>query len=272
MSYIPAGKAGNALLQAAYIIELEHSFPQEDFRSIDKMSSAWQNALPRRTVSKGGIFVNPQTPQIQIDDSLITGLSYEFLNGDGTIRESLRLEGNRVIYLMGEYTIWNEVWPRATKILEPIIQHLSVNNTIIAYSSEYTNLFVVKGDYFENDLSGLFRPGNELVPQHIFDRKLNWHSHTGFFEEKNEPASHRLLTRINLDIRDNSELKKRELTLLIFHSLSPPRDPFSQAVQPLPKEITSLGLGNFRILHINAREVLKKLLCYEMLQCIGMKT
>ena len=269
MNYIPAGKANNALLQVAFIIEFERNFTQEEFQLVDNSHTNWKSSLPRRSVVKGGLILNPQSPQINLDQSVILGYKYDLFNEDGTICEGLHLQGNKVIYLVGEYTVWNEVWPKVTKILEPVLQLLPDSNNVISYSSEYTDLFLVQGDYFNNDPASLFSNDSDLIPKHIFERKLNWHSHTGYFEEIDEPVLHRHLTRLNIDIRDNSDLQQRELTMRLFHSIKSPQTPLSHESLPLPEEIASLGLDNFPILHFKARELLKKLLCNDMLEKIG---
>lgn len=269
MNYIPAGIANNALLRVAFIIEFERNFSQEELQSVDNNHTDWKSSLPRRSVVKGGLVLNPQSPQINLDQSVIFGFKYNLFNKDGTVREGLHLQDNKVIYLVGEYTVWNEVWPKATKILEPVLQLLPESNKVISYSSEYTDLFLVQGDYFNNDPTSLFRSDSDLIPKHIFKRKLNWHSHTGYFEEIVTPVLHRHLTRLNIDIRDNNNRQQRELTMRLFHSITPPHKPLSQESLSLPEEITSIGLDNFRILHLKARELLKKLLCNDMLEKIG---
>lgn len=269
MKYVPAGKANNALLQVAFIIEFERNFSQEDFLSVNSMRSAWFKELPRQMITDG-LPSAPLFPNTHSSTGPINGLVYEELNRDGTVRMGLSIEKNKLIFLVGEYTKWNLVWPIVEKILKPVHQYLYRKNFVGVYSVEYKNLFLYKGDYFDSDISELLKPDNFLIPHHIFERKLNWHFHTGFFEEKVDPAAHRLLTRINFDMRDNLDSEQRELTLFLFFSLFPPGIPYSKTLQPLPDEIIFKGLDNFKTLHNNARETMKQLICKDVLKVIDL--
>ena len=101
-------------------------------------------------------------------------------------------------------------------------------------------------------------------------RKLNWHPHTGFFEERNDPIPHRILSRINLDLRDNGALKRRELIAVLFHSMMGTTTPFDGKNASLPPELARRCLENFRDLHDIDRDTIRLPLCDEMLKEIGL--
>lgn len=122
----------------------------------------------------------------------------------------------------------------------------------------------------EFDASNILDRKSPYLPQHIFERKLNWHAHTGYFDEIATPAKHRVLTRINADLRDDVELKSRELTLVLFHSLMGWGEPYVDGQPPLPSEIVSLGLKNFETLHQIDKTVLRSLLAAGMAKRIGL--
>lgn len=61
---------------------------------------------------------------------------------------------------------------------------------VLSFSAEYLNLFVYSNEYLSLDLSKLIRDNNGITPSKITERKLNWHLHTGFFDEESEPVTH----------------------------------------------------------------------------------
>ena len=140
---------------------------------------------------------------------------------------------------------------------------------VYSFSTEYLNLFVYSGKYLNIDMSKLIRENNGITPSKITERKLNWHLHTGFFDEINEPVPHRSLTRVNFDLRDSKYSNKRELTLLLFQSLRSQNKESEPNSRNLHEEIKSLGLENFSNLHDKVRQILKQLICDEMLDQIG---
>ena len=243
-------------------------FRKRNSTKVDLGRETWRDILPRRSVSRGAM-VDPNSPRILLDQSQIVGLSYEYLNADGSIQKGLRIEENRVAFLIGNYTHWDEIWPEIEGILRTVIDRIDDGNPIRAFSSEYTDLFVAEGAHEEFDASQILKAESNLLSGHIFERKLNWHMHTGFFEFIDDPAPHRVLTRVNLDLRDNSDKKRRELTIVLFHSLSGISTPFV-GVDDLKDAISERGLENFRHLHDIDRKTVQKILCDDMLERIGL--
>ena len=261
MNFKPKGNNRNALLKVAFIIEFEHEFSQEDYFRIDSKKNLWAETLPGKLIIPND---SPFQPQLG------SGLVYQYFNSDGSIRQSLTLEGNKIVYFVSDYTKWDVIWPPILKILDPIYNYLKSKNAVYSFSTEYLDLFVYDGKYNRMDLSKVLRPNNGIIPSQVVDRKLNWHLHTGYFEVESDPVLHRLLTRINLDLKDNSNRNSRDLTLLLFQSIMPIHKEYTPSNEFLPDEITTKGLLNFRALHENARALLKQLLCDEMLIKIGL--
>lgn len=269
MSFEPAGTNGNAILEVAFVIDFEKDFSQEELDWIDSKRDIWIRILPRRIIEPILDNIPPPFFPNKIENNQSIGLSYQYLNPDGSIRHSLNVERNRIVYFVSEYTKWHEVWPPINGILEPIYNYLSSRMNVLSFSTEYLNLFVYSGKYLSVDLSKLIRENNGITPAEITERKLNWHLHTGFFGEENEPVPHRSLTRVNFDLRDRKYSNKRELILLLFQSLRPQNKESIPTSIYLHEEIKSLGLENFSTLHDKVRQVLKQLICDEMLNQIG---
>lgn len=268
MEYRPAGKLDNALQQVAFLIELNEAFSQKELQDIHSKRSLWVESLPRISVNRGFVFQSAR-PNLELDDQTIVGLSYEYLKADGSIQSGLRIDGNRILYIIGEYSRWETIWPDVSSILNNIIEAVP-EKKIVAYSSEYTDSFLAVGSYFDFDATCILNKGSELISSHVFNRKLNWHSHTGFFEEISEPARHRTLTRINIDLKDKIDEQERELSIVLLLSMSGYMEPFATS-SSVPKEVLERGLDeNFFLLHQRARDLMKDLLVEDMQRRISL--
>jgi hypothetical protein len=148
---------------------------------------------------------------------------------------------------------------------------LSPKRTIISYSSEYTDRFHGVGNYNDFDASKIFKSDSPYLSPHIFSRKKNWHSHTGYFEPNLDDDNYRILTRINADLIDNVEENAREVRLLLFHSIKGMAEPYSEEPDPLPAEILNRGLQNFKYLHELDKNILREIVTQEMAAAIGLQ-
>ena len=268
MEYSASGRSDNALQRVVFIVQFRQDFSEQDFERFDNNSKNWREELPRRSVSNA-VLLQPGSNRVAFDDERIVGLSYEALLKDGAVEFGLRFDESRVLFLAGRYTRWAEVWPHAQKFLGAAIELVPKENPVISFASEYTDLFKATGKYEEFDASGILRQGSRFIPSHVFERAENFHFHTGFFETRDKPSRHRVLTRINADLRDNDEEKTRDLSMVLFHQISSHREPWS-GENGLGKEILDRGLENFDSLHQIDKDVLREILNDQMSNSIGL--
>ena len=194
--YEPAGVGENALVRVVFVVQFAKNFTQDEFRKIDELAVTWRNELPRRSTDNALLF-NPANNKATPDPNAIVGLSYEALMKNGNPEFGLRVEQSRIMFLVGEYTHWNEIWPIAKRHLTWAIEQVASQNSIINFSCEYSDLFRYTGEYFDFRSEGFFRDDSDLVPSFIFDQVLNFHFHSGYFTDLKSPDPHRILTRIN---------------------------------------------------------------------------
>jgi len=262
-----AAQSTNALQRVAFIVEFSREFSEAEFRQFDDTSKSWRNEYPKRSVVNAA---SVRSNQIMLDESKVVALSYEALMKDGSVEWGLKFDGNRILFFAGKYTRWNEIWPSVSRHLKPALELVQNDNPVISYATEYTDLFRAIGDYFCFDASHLFQRGSKYVPSHIFGRTENFHFHTGFFETLNEPAKHRVLTRINADLRDGAEKNVRELSIVLYHQISSCYEPWGGSALRLDKKIVSRGLDNFAALHDIDKATLKEILNHDMSEKIGL--
>ena len=266
--YSPAGRGDNALQRVVFILQFTSEFSGEDFERFDQNSKAWRDDLPRRSVTNA-VLLQTGSNKVAFDGDKVVGLSYEALMKDGSVEFGLRFDESRILFLTGKYTNWAEIWPQASSYLKMAMELVPSGNPVLSFATEYTDLFQARGEYSDFDPGRILRSGSRYVPPHVLDRKENLHFHTGFFEKLSDPVEHRLLTRINADLKDNEEKKTRDFSIVLFHQLSSHQEPWGDAMS-LPKEVLDRGLDNFVNLHEIDKSVLREILNDEMCKGIGL--
>ena len=266
--YTPEGSAKNALERVVFIVQFAKDFTVEDFARLDDKTNGWREVLPRRSQGNA-VLLQPGSSRVSFDEEKVISLSFEALKRDGSIELGLRFEESRILFIVGNYTHWEEIWPQVSEHLGKAISIIPEENEIVSFASEYADLFRAKGEYEEFEADKILRRGSKYIPDHIFDRKENFHFHTGFFNTHSDPADYRILTRINADLRDNENEKSRDLSIILFHQVMPINKPSEEEIK-LPKEIVYRGLKNFSFLHDVDKEVLREIVNDQMANDIGL--
>ena len=268
MEYSPAGRSANALQRVVFIVQFSKEFSKDDFERFERNSGRWRDEFPRRSVTNA-VRLQPGSNRVTLDESEVAGLAYEALMKDGSVEFGLRIDKSRILFLVGKYTRWDEIWPRASDHLKKAMELVPDDNPVVSFATEYTDLFRATGNYSDFDASCFLHPNSQYVPSHIFDRSGNFHFHTGFFQTLDNPAKHRMLTRINADLKDNEEKRSRDLSIVLFHQISSYREPWGGDAG-LDKKIIGRGLDNFVELHEFDKGMLREILNDEMSTKIGL--
>lgn len=268
MEYTAGGQNAKALQQVVFVVQFARAFSDVEFAKIDEASREWRNDLPRQSVSNA-VLIQPETAQVAIERGKITTLSFEAIMKDGSVEFCLKFEGNRILFLDGKNSRWAEFWPKAGLHLANAISLVSQDNNIVSYAAEYLYLFRGKGEYKEYNVANILKSSSRLIPKHIFNRSENFHFHTGYFETIDQPIGHRILSRTNVDLRDNDQNRTRDLSIEIFHSILPFSEPWERSTT-LPKQILDRKFKNFEILHDLDKKVLLEILNNDMSQNIGL--
>lgn len=261
-------REANALQRVLFAIEFSREFSETEFSAFGHPSYPWVRELPRRSVSNA-VSLQIPTNRIVPEENKVVGLSYELFKNDGSIKSGLKFDNKHILFIVGEYTSWNEIWPNACRYLKPALGLALNNNSIVSFAVEYTDLFFATGDYSRFDARKLLKLGSEYVPPHVFDRTQNFHFYTGFFKTLLDPAEHRVLTRINADLKDGAKRDERELSIVLYHQILARHDPWGGKLE-LDGKVVERGLDNFSTLHDIDKATLKEILNPNMAQEIGL--
>lgn len=266
MEYTAEGRGSNALQHVVFVVQYAREFSDEEFQAFDDAPKAWETDLPDR--SKANSLIVASNPQrLELQGQQVGYLSYESKFDDGSTEFGLRLERSRIVFTVGKYTNWMEIWPKAERHLQQAMELVPEGNIIVSYASEYLDLFKAKGDYESFEANKILRRDSRLIPQHVFERRENFHFHTGYFEVFETPSENRVLTRINVDLRDSADDEVRDMSILLFHQLVPSRKS-EEYNQQSHETFLARGLKNFKLLHDLDKKVLLELLNDDMAQRI----
>ena len=264
----------NALKSVVFIVQFSQKFEETEWRVFDDSSQLWRQEFPRRSVINA-VLVNPLKDQPITNTNKTVGISYERMHPDGSVELGLKFEENRILFIVGKYTNWADIKRQISPYLKSALELVSKNNSITSYAVEYNDIFFAEGNYSEFNARSLFQFESKFIPSHIFDRTENFHFHTGYFETFKDPVKHRVLTRINVDLKDSATKNVRELSIVLFHQILSYLEPWTSENRwiqepALHKQITDRGLENFVTLHEIDKTILKEILNDKMSTQIGL--
>ena len=269
MRYSANGTGENALQKVVFVVQFSEYFTNEDFQNFDRVSNGWRTKLSMRSVSNG-VVVDPVTMQAVSEVKQPFSAAYETLTKDGPVEFGLKFEANRILFLVGSYTRWAKVWPRAQKYLREATALVPETNSVSSYAVEYTDLFrASEGEYSEFQPSEFLRKGSQYVPEHVFNGMENWHFDIGCFHTYNKPEPHMILTRIQANLEDNNEEKSRDLSIVLMHQFRGDRESWV-GHKKLPDSIRDRALENFEVLHELDKKILGEIINDTMAKEIGL--
>lgn len=270
-TYRPS-KDGHALERVQFSLEFAEQLSQELISAVDAQWSEWKASLPRRSFERGLLIpMGTKRNRPTAIPQQVTGVSYEFLQPDGTVSRGLRVGEQSIQYMMAEYTGWKQFWPEVAPVLKTVYGLLrSDENPLLALAVEYADVFLYDGPYDEFDASGIFKEHTSILPSHIFGRHLNWHAHTGYFDNLDDFAPHTRLTRMNIDVVDDDERSARIVRLNTHHHLRGRLVPFASDLSALPLELSEHIDDSFLSMHECNKGLLREILQPKMAEMIGL--
>lgn len=163
-----------------------------------------RDRLPRLTQQEAielQILVSPDPPpQPAPANPRLAGLKFEALQPNGEPHWSLVIQGNFLAVTCHVYSRWQEIWPQARGLLAPFVPVLARECGIAVIGLQYSDQFRAIGPAGTFLAADLWRAGSPLLPAQVFTLQDLWHAHHGFFEQLDEPRSHRRLNNIDVDV------------------------------------------------------------------------
>jgi len=257
----------NAIQSAAFAIEFSEQVSPEvvqKFIAFHKQDADMRRSYPRvQPIEMMSFQVGVGGAASPTSLKTLGGVTFDFLESDGTQKIALNLRPDALIFNCAKYENWESVSEEAIKALQSV-SHLCEGMKVSAIGLEYLDIFKVNDVGEKGWLKELFQEGTKFVPSHILDSVGFWHNHQGFFT-KALHGKYDLLNNIMIDCVPGDETNivqirsQHKVTSLINADL---QSLFSD------KEIQTI----FAFEHEATRTILEELLSENMLLAIGMRS
>lgn len=140
----------------------------------------------------------------QIKD--IGGYQFDALKANGEIAWMLNIQPNQAFVLCGDYKRWNGTWTEAKSIFEVILPWLLKHTSISAIALQYVDEFTIVENEPREPLHILFNSSSKYLPRNAIDCRTDFHSHHGFFLEKEELLKSLINVNVNVSSREESQV------------------------------------------------------------------
>lgn len=130
------------------------------------------------------------------------------------VSRALEVQRNRLVGQVNDYTRWAPVWNEVKSWFAAVAPCLG-NRLITHVGLQYNDVFHWRDTPESLDLKTVFRVGSPLLPANVFDLKGLWHSHHGYFVDRQAPVKHILLENVNVNVVE--ELGQRSIVISTVH-------------------------------------------------------
>ena len=134
--------------------------------------------------------------------------------GPAGIARALEVQRNRLVGQVSDYTRWAPVWKEVKSWFATVAPCLG-NRQFTHVGLQYNDVFHWRAAPESLDLKQVFREGSPLLPANVFGLKDLWHSHHGYFLDRETPVKHRLLENVNINMLE--ELGQRSIVISTVH-------------------------------------------------------
>lgn len=126
----------------------------------------------------------------------------------------LEVQRNRMVGQVNDYTRWEPVWKEVRSWFDTLAPLLG-KRQFTSVGLQYNDVFHWRDTPESLDLKQVFKVGSPLLPSNAFELTNLWHSHHGYFLDRNEPIKHRLLENVNVNLLE--ELGQRSIVITTVH-------------------------------------------------------
>jgi uncharacterized protein (TIGR04255 family) len=122
----------------------------------------------------------------------------------GATSRALNVSKTNCLAIVSDYSRWGAVWKEVREWFSLLAPKLAVTRGITTFGLQYTDVFLWKASPSTFSLSELFSEHSDYLPTNAFKASGLWHSHHGYFVNRDAPIKHDLLENINVNVLDNS--------------------------------------------------------------------
>lgn len=133
----------------------------------------------------------------------------------GAASRAINVTRASCVAIVSDYSRWDQVWTETRRWLLKIASAITRTRPISLVGLQYTDVFQWRADPATLHLNEVLLEGSDLLVRNVFKTKNLWHSHHGYFEDREEPMPHQLLENVNVSVTDNNG--RRSIQIVTVH-------------------------------------------------------
>ena len=273
-------RSENAIDEIAFVLQFKTFSSSEGFlESLIELHSALKETLPDYNIVNGAT-LDPQGESMRYQTGVIF---FKRSEEDASRHEwALRVDADQIIVTCSEYTNWGEVSEKAISYLSAATAKFNLaENPIIEIIYQCIDKFTCPNEIIA--LKDIFRNESEYLTPYIIENAPEvWHIHQGWLE-KLDNITARMLHNLKINMRHRPQAENEATTQDKVHEMAIShliRIQKTNNIQSKNKDSSS-GKKNSESenylrsaldsAHNSNKNTIKKLLCQDMLQKIGLE-
>ena len=173
-------RGAHALVESVFYLNFAPHLDEGQLRLLGNPFPELSDLLPEHNPLKSIQLKLDQTGSQSVSESP-AGAEYSRLRSDGLNEWVVRIEAQALSIHCLEYTRWDEIWPKAKKIMLVVLERIASGTTISAIGLKNIDRFDFSGTEEQYDISGLFNLQSPKIPAEVADKGPLWHAHLGWF-------------------------------------------------------------------------------------------
>lgn len=278
-------RENNAIDEIAFVLQFKEFFSGKELvKELINLHTELEESLPSYDITNSFMFqVGAQPIENVRPDKQIGVVCYKLSDKDPNRHEwALRVDANKIIVTCSEYTNWDEVSKRAVRYLRAALFKVNLeDNPVVEIGYQCVDKFICPDENFS--FGDLFENEPEYLTPHIVQNTPEaWHVHQGWFEKLTSVTAARMLHNLNINMHHKQHIENgvptedRHREAIVSHLIR------IQNVKSFEKGSDENLVGKKAVeanyltavlneAHDSNKKVIKKLLCKDMRQKIGLQ-
>lgn len=205
----------HAIQTVVFVVEFNAPLDTATFREISLLHPKFKGELPRKQEQKAVVVnITPTSTDAPIRTASpeIGGVVFDRLAPDGQQEWALNVQPNLASVTCTKYTSWAKAWEKAESYLRLVLPIIYRSRAVTVIGLQYIDKFIWEGTKSELSASELFREGSPYLVPNAYTVVGPWHSHHGYFVEKGQPYSYKLLNNTNIDLLEEEGARVARVT------------------------------------------------------------
>lgn len=264
----------NAIEATAFVLVFSREFEEKEVEALLSLEHSLKTILPSFTKTSAINFnVVDNAPAEQTQQ--MSGVLLQSFQENGKPDWALRASENMIVVNCLKYDNWENVWPKACKLMLRAAQCVDSDRISITHAAfQVIDKFVYDKKPEPYSIGDVFNPDSEFLTQHAKNSGELWHVFQGWFENVLAPGNNE--DNVLHTLKLGSSINNEKLIALIDHNLQRNFKSKVVSVKELlglesPENGSAFANQLFRDLHDGNVLMLRNLLAMDQQIAIGLK-